>query len=125
MGQKVELKDRLGQAMKLRGMKAVELSEKTGIPQGAISYYLAGRTEPKADRVYLISKVLDISEAWLLGYDVDMDRTGSQKKNDKLVQLVARMRNDPYFYNTVSSMADLTPEQFDSFAKLLSTLTQK
>ena len=119
MGQKVELKDRLGQAMKLRGMKAVELSEKTGIPQGAISYYLAGRTEPKADRVYLISKVLDISEAWLLGYDVEMERTTTQKKNDKLAQLVTKMRADNEFFSMVSALAELPEEQRSSIKTIL------
>ena len=119
MGQKVELKDRLGQAMKLRGMKAVELSEKTGIPQGAISYYLAGRTEPKADRVYLISKVLDISEAWLLGYDVEMERTTAQKKNDKLAQLVTKMRTDNEFFSMVSALAELPEEQRSSIKTIL------
>ena len=119
MGQKVELKDRLGQAMKLRGIKAVELSEKTGIPQGAISYYLAGRTEPKADRVYLISKVLDISEAWLLGYDVEMERTTAQKKNDKLAQLVTKMRTDNEFFSMVSALAELPEEQRSSIKTIL------
>ena len=119
MGQKVELKDRLGQAMKLRGMKAVELSEKTGIPQGAISYYLSGRTEPKADRVYLISKVLDISEAWLLRYDVEMERTTAQKKNDKLAQLVTKMRADNEFFSMVSALAELPEEQRSSIKTIL------
>lgn len=125
MERKMELKDRLRQAMKLRQIKAVELSERTGISKGSISYYLSGRTEPKSDRIYLISKALDINEAWLLGYDVDMERTMGQKKNDKLVKLVARMRNDDDFYNTVSTLADLSPEQYESFARLLSTLIQK
>lgn len=125
MDNKVELKERLRQAMTLRRIKAVELSERTGIPKGAISYYLAGKTEPKSDRVYLISKALDISEAWLLGYNVEMERTAGQKKNDRLAQLVARMRSDDDFYNSVSTLADLSPEQYASFAGLLSTLSQK
>jgi len=125
MDNKVELKERLRQAMNLRRVKAVELSERTGIPKGAISYYLAGKTEPKSDRIYLISKALDISEAWLLGYNVEMERTAGQKKNDKLAQLVARMRRDDDFYNSVSALADLSPEQYKSVAGLLSTMIQK
>ena len=125
MESKVELKERLRQAMAIRKMKASELSERTGIPKGSISYYLAGKTEPKTDRVFLISKALNISEAWLLGYNVEMERSEGQKKNDKLAQLVARMRRDDDFYNTVSIMADLSPEQYESFARLLSTLRQK
>jgi repressor LexA len=62
-----EIKDRLRHALDMNNMKAVELSEKTGVPKGAISYYLSGKSKPKADRLYTIAKALDVSEAWLLG----------------------------------------------------------
>ena len=68
-----EFKDRLKQALKIRNMKAVDLVELTKIPKGAISYYLNGKSTPKADRLFLICKALDVSEAWMLGYDVEME----------------------------------------------------
>ena len=46
-----ELKDRLQEALARKGWKAVDLVEATGVPKGAISYYLAGRSKPKADRL--------------------------------------------------------------------------
>jgi transcriptional regulator with XRE-family HTH domain len=46
----------------------------TKIPKSAISQYVSGAFEPKQDRIYLIAKALNISEAWLLGYDVPMDK---------------------------------------------------
>ena len=42
--------ERLREAMNHRGIRAVDLSEKTGIPKGAISYYMSGKSRPKADR---------------------------------------------------------------------------
>lgn len=122
MENKSELKDRLRQAMTLRRIKASELSERTGIPKGSISYYLAGRTEPKSDRVYLISKALDISEAWLLGYNVAMERTDGQKKNDKLAALIAKMRRDDEFFSMVSALAELPEEQRVSIKTILTGL---
>lgn len=69
-----ELKDRLRNALNIRDMKPVELSEVTGIPKAAISQYMSGYTKPKDDRVFLICNALNINEPWLLGYDVPMER---------------------------------------------------
>ena len=66
--------DRLRKALRIRGMKQSELCQITKIPKSSISQYLSGDFEPKQDRIYLISKALDVSEAWLIGYDVPMER---------------------------------------------------
>ena len=108
------LQDRLREALEVRAMKAIELSEKTGIPKGAISYYLSGKSQPKADRLNQISVALEISEAWLLGYDIPMDRTPEQKKNDDLVKIIAQIRRDPKFFEIVSVLAELPSEQYYS-----------
>lgn len=117
-----ELKDRLQQALDRKGWKAVDLVEKTGVPKGAVSYYLSGRSKPKADRLYIIAQALDVSEIWLLGYDVPMTRTAAQKQNDQLAQLIVRLRTDAGFFSTVSTLAELTEEQYRSIELLLSTL---
>lgn len=125
MSAKEDIKDRLRRAMAANNMKAVDLCEKTGIPKSAVSYYLAGKSEPKADRVHLISKVLGVSEAWLLGYDVPMERGDEQKKNDKLAELIVKMRADNDFYNVVAALSELPAEQYESIKGLLVAFTQK
>lgn len=66
---------RLTKALFLNNMKQTDLSRKTQIPKSAISQYISGAFEPKQDRVELIAKALNVSEAWLMGYDVPMERT--------------------------------------------------
>ena len=117
-----ELRDRLSEALARKGWKAVDLVERTGVPKGAVSYYLGGRSKPKTDRLYIIAQALDVSEAWLLGYDVPMARTDDQKKNDQLAKLIVRLRTDEGFFNTVSNLAELTAEQYHSIELLISTL---
>lgn len=117
-----ELKDRLRKALDVRGMKAVELCERTGIPQGAVSYYLAGKSQPKANRLYTIAQALDVSEAWLMGYDVPMARSLESKKNDQLSSLIVRLRNDEKLYNLVVMLADADAEKLDLIEKLVSGL---
>ena len=65
---------RIRKALTIRGMKQSELCRITNIPKSAISQYISGEFEPKQNRIYRIAKTLDVSEAWLMGYDVPMER---------------------------------------------------
>lgn len=109
---KAELKDRLKEAMEARGLRAVDMVEKTGIPKVTISYYLSGKTTPRSPKLYEIARVLDVSEAWLLGYDVPMARTDDQKKNDQLAKLIVKLRTNEDFYNTVLAIAERLDKQY-------------
>lgn len=121
---KKELKDRLQFAMDTRGLRAVDLVERTGIPKVTISYYMSGKTVPRSDNLYKLALALNISEAWLLGYDVDMARTDDQKKNDQLAQLVAKMRNDDKFFDAVVALSDLDDARFQTVVQLLGVLAK-
>jgi len=66
--------NRLNTAMKIRNIRATELSEKTGIAKSSLSEYINGKYEAKQDGVYLLAKALDVSEAWLMGLNVPMER---------------------------------------------------
>lgn len=65
--------ERIREGMELRNLKQTDLVEKTGISKGALSSYISGRYEPKQNNIYLISKALSVSEAWLMGADVPME----------------------------------------------------
>ena len=94
---KANMKDRLKQAMDYRGLKAVDIVERCKIPKSAVSYYLSGRSEPKNERLYIIAKMLGVSEAWLLGYDVPMERSMEQKDVDELAALSERIKKEAEF----------------------------
>ena len=66
--------NRLKKAMQIRDIKASELSEKANIPKSAISQYLSGLYEAKQKSIFKLASVLDVSEAWLMGLDVPMER---------------------------------------------------
>ena len=66
--------DRIKTALMIKGMKQSELCRITKIPKSALSQYISGAYEPKQDRIYLISRALNVSEAWLMGLDVPMER---------------------------------------------------
>ena len=80
-----EIRNRLQRGLDIRGMKAIDLCNKTQISKSAISQYLSGYAKPKADRIFIIAKALDVNEAWLMGYDVPMERTPAT--TDELITL--------------------------------------
>lgn len=68
---KSALKDRLKQAMTIRNKKPVDLVRDLNIPKSAISQYLSGKSQNMdSERLYKICKYLNVSEPWLLGFDV-------------------------------------------------------
>lgn len=114
---KSSLKDRLYEAMALRGKKAVDLTRDLHIPKSAVSQYLSGKSQKMdSERLYLIAKYLDVAEPWLLGYDVPMEMN---KKNDTLSDIVVRLRTDKAFFDAVSALYELDAKKLDSLIALL------
>lgn len=82
------LAKRLVEAMELNDIRQSDLVEKTGINKGAISSYISGRYEPKQRNIYRLSKVLNVSEAWLMGLDVPMRRLEGEPYKQKEIKAV-------------------------------------
>lgn len=82
-------KTRLKKAMDLQTLKPVELAEKCGISKSAISHYMSGYTEPKSNRLYIMAKILNVNEAWLMGFDVPMER--DDYEDQKVITFEAKL----------------------------------
>lgn len=117
--------ERLNMALLMRGKKQIDLVQATKVNKSTISRYLRGEREPKSVALFKIAGFLEVSEAWLLGYDVPVERTPEQKKNDDLVQVIAKLRNDPDFFEVVSILAGLPPAEYASIKLLLSRLGEQ
>ena len=111
--------ERLKEALELREMKQVELSEKSGISKPNISCYLSGKYEPKQDALYKMGKALDVAEMWLAGYDIPMERPAAQKENDALADLMERIRKEKDFKEVIFQINSLKPEQLTHIKNLL------
>lgn len=75
--------DRLKQLMDARQLKQADILEMTqpyckkyGVHFGksTISQYVSGKTEPGQQKLSILGLALNVSEAWLMGYDVPMER---------------------------------------------------
>ncbi|MCI8641596.1 MAG: helix-turn-helix domain-containing protein [Clostridia bacterium] len=66
--------NRLSKALIIRNMKPIDLAKISGINKATISQYLSGRYKAKQNNIYILAKALNINEAWLMGFDTNIDR---------------------------------------------------
>lgn len=86
---KYETSDRLNQLMAERNWKQVDIinnskkfQEKLGVQLGksALSQYVNGVQAPDQKKLALLALTFDVSEAWLMGYDVPRERESVVEK---------------------------------------------
>lgn len=65
---------RIQKALCVRNMKQSELSKLANIPKSSLSLYIKCAYEPKQNKIYAMAEVLGVSDTWLMGYDVPMER---------------------------------------------------
>lgn len=92
---------RLRGGLDSKGMTQSELSKQSGVSKSSISRYLSGAWEAKQDAVYLLAQALDVSEAWLMGYDVPMDRNAALAEKDNTIHLPSNIIPVPPASKTV------------------------
>ena len=87
---KYETADRIRQLMEEKNWKQVDIfnnskpyQEKLGVKLGksAISQYVNGVQAPDQRRLALLALTFNVSEAWLMGYDVPRERESSAETN--------------------------------------------
>lgn len=83
MGNKVDCHIRIKEAMELRNLNQSDIVERTNIKKSALSQYISGKITPRQNAIDELSKVLNVSEPWLMGYDVPMKRTVLKKEAKK------------------------------------------
>lgn len=66
--------ERITLALAEKSITQAELARKTGIWASAISDYKKGKYEAKQDKLSMLAKALNVSETWLMGYDVPKER---------------------------------------------------
>jgi transcriptional regulator with XRE-family HTH domain len=74
--------NRLKEAMALVGKTQADLVRETGLSKSTLSRYLSGEFEPKQNAVAKLAFSLNVSEMWLWGYDVPMEKKKTATNND-------------------------------------------
>lgn len=119
-----EIKNRLSEALSLRSMRQVELADKTGLTQSQINSWKRNRWQPKQEALYKMAKVLDVSELWLAGYDVPMERPVEQKKMDDLAEIIHKLRNNNKYVDIMNYIIKLDDTQLETVELMLEGLSK-
>ena len=119
-----EKKNRIEEALKIRNMKQVELADKTGISKGTINNWLKQRYQPRQKALYAMARALEVSEMWLAGYDVPMERPVAQVKMDALAQVVNVIRKDERLTNLVINLSSLNEAQLATVESMVNELAK-
>lgn len=74
---------RLKEIMDTRGLRQIDILNLTTpfcktynvkMNKSDISQYCSGKTEPNQEKLFILGSALNVSEAWLMGYDVPIER---------------------------------------------------
>ena len=122
MDNNYERKNRIEEALNIRGMKAVELVEKAGIKKSSLSHWINQRWQPKQEALLKMARALNVSEMWLAGYDAPMERPAEHVKMDNLAQVVNVIRKDERLTNLVINLAKLSDEQLHTVESMVNEL---
>lgn len=115
----MEAKNRIKEALAYRNMKQTELADSTGISKGTINNWIKQKYQPKQKSLLIMARVLNVSEMWLAGYDVQKERPMEQVKVDELASFVHRLRKDEELLILCKKIADLPSEQFEGVEKMV------
>lgn len=88
--------------------------KKTGLGKSAVSQYYSGKYEPKQKGIYLIANALDVNEAWLMGYDVPMERN-QPNYPDNILKI--ETKKFPLLGTIAAGIPIFADEQFESYVE--------
>lgn len=111
---------RLKTAMEERKIKAADLARKAELSKAQISQYVNGVHIAKPDALSKLAVALNVSEGWLMGYDVPKDRESAPP--DELTALLEEIRNDPQKRALFSLAKDATVDDVRQAVAILDAL---
>ena len=66
--------ERIRELLDINAISQTEFCKRTGLTKSAVSNYLHGERLPRQDQLSKICEAFDVNPAWLMGYDVPMER---------------------------------------------------
>lgn len=82
---KVDIKERIKQGLEIREITQTQLAARANIDKGQLSSYISGKYKPRQNNIDALAAELNVNEAWLMGFDVPMERVSNNVETDQLV----------------------------------------
>lgn len=124
---------RLKEIMDTRGLKQVDILEmakpycqKYGIRLGRndLSQYVSGKVTPGQEKLTILGLALGVTETWLMGYDVPMERDNNEKINSLPHKDFKPVSNRKYKYLGEIACGEpiFADEQYETYIELDSNI---
>ncbi|MBE6079405.1 MAG: helix-turn-helix transcriptional regulator [Veillonella sp.] len=117
---------KLKETMLNRGITQSDLSTMTSIRASSISDWLNDKYSPKQDKIAIIAKALNVSPAWLMGYDdISNEESKGYYEDPEVAQLANEIKNDPELRLLLDAKRSLSKEDMESVINITKSLLRK
>lgn len=117
--------NRIEEALNMRNMKQIDLCEKTGLRKSSVNGWIKQNWQPKQNALYLMAKALNVSEMWLAGYDVPMERSAQRIESERLQELAQELTSNKKYLNIMSLIVQLDDSQLSTVEMMLKGLVKE
>ena len=90
-------------------LTATLLADKIGLSKQAISMYISGDRKPKRPTIKVISEILNVSESWLMGYDVPKYKCSNTKNNQYSMLPFVATSHEIEAFNAYHNQPEMQP----------------
>lgn len=108
---------RLNRIMTERNLRQVDILERVKpfctkydikMNKSDLSQYVSGKVEPSQEKLVVLGMALNVSEAWLMGFDVPMERTASTKESSPKIMQYYEQLNDIGKHEATKRVEEMT-----------------
>ena len=115
----MEIGDRIRNRRMELGWSQRELAKKMGYKDNStLARIEQGKVDVYQNKIVQFSEVLDVSIAYLMGWQDDEE----EKKNDILADIILKMRTDDTFMSVVENLYKLDQSKLETINQMLNTL---
>ena len=112
-----DMSNKIKELRKSKGLTLEEVGNMVGVGKSTVRKWETGIiANMKRDKIAALSKALDTSPAYLMGWEEE------QKKNDIQADIILKMRTDSDFMSAVETLYKLDKDQLQSVTQMLNTL---
>ena len=97
-------RNRIKELLNIYGDKQFEMAKKTGLSKSAITRYINGDNVPNQESIDKIAKAYNVNPAWIMGYDIDMEKK-SNKEIIKMLNMLTEQDKD-FVIKTIKYLAE-------------------
>jgi transcriptional regulator with XRE-family HTH domain len=114
---------RLVKAMQVRNITQAELAKLTGLSKPRISQYVNGIYEAKQDALSKLSDALYVNVAWLMGFDVPMEKSAPVSDAFESGTILGKATHDPKQIELLGNYQKLDADNRDKLLQFSEALT--